>query len=69
MIATRRAALKHEEIDWDAPIALGEQKEKGEIGKVVLKMDNLKKYYEVSANALFGGCQQEGRESQRNPQF
>ena len=24
-------------------------------GEVVLKMDNLKKYYEVSANALFGG--------------
>ena len=51
--ATR--CLKHEEIDWNAPITLGEQKEKGEIGKVVLKMDNLKKYYEVSANALFGG--------------
>ena len=52
--ATR--CLKHEEIDWDAPIALGEQKVKGEIGKVVLKIDNLKKYYEVSANALFGGA-------------
>ncbi len=51
--ATR--CLKHAEIDWNAPITLGEQKEKGEIGKVVLKMDNLKKYYEVSANALFGG--------------
>ncbi len=52
--ATR--CLKHEEIDWNAPITLGEQKVKGEIGKVVLKMDNLKKYYEVSANALFGGA-------------
>jgi peptide/nickel transport system ATP-binding protein len=52
--ATR--CLKHEEIDWDAPIALGEQKVKGEIGKVVLKIDKLKKYYEVSANALFGGA-------------
>lgn len=51
--ATR--CLKHAEIDWNAPITLGEQKEKGEIGKVVLKMDSLKKYYEVSANALFGG--------------
>lgn len=49
--ATR--CLKHEEIDWNAPITVGEQKEKGEIGDVVLKMDNLKKYYEVSANALF----------------
>ena len=52
--ATR--CLRYEEIDWNAPIQLGEQKEKGEIGQVVLKMDNLKKYYEVSANALFGGA-------------
>ncbi|UWQ89424.1 ABC transporter ATP-binding protein [Rhodobacteraceae bacterium M382] len=47
--------LKFTEIDWNAPITLGEQKEKGEIGRVVLKMENLKKYYEVAANALFGG--------------
>ena len=47
--------LKHEEIDWNAPIVLGEQKEKAPVGEVVLKMDNLKKYYEVAANALFGG--------------
>jgi peptide/nickel transport system ATP-binding protein len=47
--------LRHAEIDWNAPIELGEQKTKGEIGPVVLKMDNLKKYYEVAANALFGG--------------
>ncbi len=44
-----------EEIDWDAPIAVAETKTKGEIGNVVLKMDNLKKYYEVAASALFGG--------------
>ena len=49
--ATR--CLKHEEINWNAPITVGKQKKKGEIGDVVLKMDNLKKYYEVSANALF----------------
>jgi peptide/nickel transport system ATP-binding protein len=47
--------LKFEEIDWNAPITVGEQKEKTAPGKVVLKMDNLKKYYEVAANALFGG--------------
>ncbi|MEX0320283.1 MAG: dipeptide ABC transporter ATP-binding protein [Ruegeria sp.] len=47
--------LKFKEIDWNAPITVGEQKEKGEVGNVVLKMDNLKKYYEVAANALFGG--------------
>ena len=47
--------LKYNEIDWDAPITVGEQKEKAAVGEVVLKMDNLKKYYEVAANALFGG--------------
>ncbi|MEM7318424.1 MAG: ABC transporter ATP-binding protein [Pseudomonadota bacterium] len=47
--------LKYKEIDWNAPIQVGEQKDKGEVGDVVLKMDNLKKYYEVAANALFGG--------------
>ncbi len=51
--ATR--CIKFEEIDWEAPLSLADKKEKPEIGKVVLKMDQLKKYYEVSANALFGG--------------
>ncbi len=51
--ATR--CLRHQEIDWNAPIAIGEQKEKTSPGEVVLKIDNLKKYYEVAANALFGG--------------
>ncbi|MFT4959939.1 MAG: peptide/nickel transport system ATP-binding protein [Paracoccaceae bacterium] len=47
--------VKFQEIDWDAPIKVSEKKEKNPIGKVVLKMDNLKKYYEVAANAMFGG--------------
>jgi peptide/nickel transport system ATP-binding protein len=47
--------VKFKEIDWDAPMQLAEVKQKGEIGKVVLKIDNLKKYYEVAASALFGG--------------
>jgi len=47
--------LKFKEIDWNAPISVSEQKEKAKIGDVVLKIDNLKKYYEVAANALFGG--------------
>jgi len=51
--ATR--CLKFQEIDWNAPPEVVETKEKGEIGEVVLKMDKLKKYYEVAANALFGG--------------
>ncbi|MEM8654615.1 MAG: ABC transporter ATP-binding protein [Pseudomonadota bacterium] len=45
--------LKFKEIDWNAPIAASAQKQKGEVGDVVLKMDNLKKYYEVAASALF----------------
>ena len=47
--------LRFSEIDWAAPPAKAEVKQKGEIGKVVLKMDNLKKYYEVAASKLFGG--------------
>ena len=47
--------LKFNEIDWDAPITVAEKKEKAPIGNVVLHIDNLKKYYEVAANALFGG--------------
>ncbi len=47
--------VKWQEIDWDAPIAAAVQQQKAEPGQVVLKMDNLKKYYEVAANAMFGG--------------
>ena len=43
-----------DEIDWNSPIATSGTSEKTEIGDVVLKMDNLKKYYSVAANALFG---------------
>lgn len=45
--------LKFREIDWNAPMQAGDVKGKGEIGDVVLKMDELKKYYEVAASALF----------------
>ena len=48
--------LRFQEIDWHAPVTVADQKEKGEVGDVVLKMDNLKKYYEVAASALFGGA-------------
>ena len=47
--------IRFREIDWKAPLTLAATKTKGEIGEVVLKIDNLKKYYEVAANALFGG--------------
>ncbi|KMK67274.1 ABC transporter ATP-binding protein [Puniceibacterium sp. IMCC21224] len=46
--------LRVKEIDWNAAPQLADIKRKGEIGKVILKMQDLRKYYEVSANALFG---------------
>lgn len=47
--------IRFQEIDWQAPLELAEVKEKGDVGEVVLKMDKLKKYYQVAANAMFGG--------------
>ncbi|MEN8710097.1 MAG: ABC transporter ATP-binding protein [Paracoccaceae bacterium] len=46
--------LKFKDIDWNAPIAAAITSEKTEPGRVVLKMENLRKYYKVAANALFG---------------
>ncbi len=46
--------LKFSEIDWNAPIGDSDLVEKPAPGPVVLKMENLRKYYEVAANALFG---------------
>ncbi len=51
----RSRCLKIEEIDWDAPIAASDEADATEPGEVILKVDNLKKYYEVAASALFGG--------------
>ena len=48
--------LKFAEIDWNAPLKASITSEKTEPGEVVLKIDNLKKYYEVAANALFGSA-------------
>jgi peptide/nickel transport system ATP-binding protein len=47
--------LRWDEIDWDAPLELADTKAKSEPGRVVLNIEDLKKYYEVAANALFGG--------------
>ncbi|MBM3616862.1 MAG: ABC transporter ATP-binding protein, partial [Alphaproteobacteria bacterium] len=47
--------LKWAEIDWDAPLKARVQKERAEIGRVVLKMEDLKKYYSVSGSAFGGG--------------
>ena len=46
--------LKYKEIDWKAPVIKAETIDNVEPGDVILKIDNLKKYYEVAANALFG---------------
>ncbi|RBI85107.1 ABC transporter ATP-binding protein [Rhodosalinus halophilus] len=47
--------LRWNEIDWDKPLIPEEHRAKTEPGQTVLKMDELKKYYEVAANKLFGG--------------
>ncbi|HEY3148716.1 MAG TPA: ABC transporter ATP-binding protein [Dongiaceae bacterium] len=49
--------LRIDEIDWNAPVSRRERSNGAKVGNVVLKIDNLKKYYEVAANALFGGEQ------------
>ena len=47
--------LKFEEIDWGQFEQTSEGDEESNFGKEVLKVNNLKKYYEVAANELFGG--------------
>ncbi|PZQ99593.1 MAG: ABC transporter ATP-binding protein [Cereibacter sphaeroides] len=46
--------LRWQEIDWDAPPAVKKSIEKTPVGNVVLRMEDLRKYYEVSGG-LFGG--------------
>jgi peptide/nickel transport system ATP-binding protein len=48
--------LKWREIDWQAPPAARQPKPKAEIGRVVLKMEELKKYYSLSSGAFGGGA-------------
>ncbi len=47
--------VKWAEIDWNAPIKVKAAKPKTPIGKVVLKMEDLKKYYSVSGGTFGGG--------------
>ena len=47
--------LRFQEIDWSAPSQLAAVKSRSEIGDVVLRIDRLKKYYRVAANAMVGG--------------
>ncbi|MCC0075050.1 MAG: ABC transporter ATP-binding protein [Rhodobacter sp.] len=45
--------LRFAEIDWSAPPPAGTQHESSDIGDVVLRMDDVRKYYEVAASSLF----------------
>ncbi len=47
--------LRWSEIDWDAPPNVAQSTEKTPVGDVVLRFEDLKKYYEVSGGGLFGG--------------
>ena len=50
----RSRCARIDAINWNAPPEAGNKTESTRPGDVVLKMDNLKKYYHVAANALFG---------------
>ncbi|NEX45116.1 dipeptide ABC transporter ATP-binding protein [Pseudotabrizicola algicola] len=52
--ATR--CLRWTEIDWNAPAKVGKITEKLPPGRLVLKMEDLKKYYAVSSGAFGGGA-------------
>ncbi|HPD92143.1 MAG TPA: ABC transporter ATP-binding protein, partial [Pararhodobacter sp.] len=47
--------LKFDAIDWDAPLPAAVQHDASTIGEVVLRMDDVRKYYEVAASSLFSG--------------
>jgi peptide/nickel transport system ATP-binding protein len=47
--------VRTDEIDWEAPIAGDHTNEPIEPGETVLKVERLKKYYQVAANEIFGG--------------
>ncbi len=47
--------LRWAEIDWAAPPVLKARKEKTPIGRVILKLEDLKKYYAIGGGAFGGG--------------
>ncbi|WP_209427615.1 ABC transporter ATP-binding protein [Pararhodobacter sp. SW119] len=47
--------LRFNEIDWAAPPPIEAKHDRGEIGEVVLRMDDVRKYYQVAASSLFSG--------------
>ncbi|MBS1303657.1 ABC transporter ATP-binding protein [Loktanella sp. SALINAS62] len=48
--------IRVDEIDWKAPLLGTLETAPTEPGPVVLRMEDLKKYYSVAANAMFGGA-------------
>ncbi len=48
--------VKWQEIDWDKPPVAAKAVEKTPVGDVVLRMEDLRKYYEVSKGAFGGGA-------------
>jgi peptide/nickel transport system ATP-binding protein len=48
--------LRFTEIDWSAPPAAGKVQEKTPVGDVVLRLEDLRKYYAVSGSAFGGGA-------------
>ncbi|GJL80860.1 MAG: ABC transporter ATP-binding protein [marine bacterium B5-7] len=49
--------VRSREIDWNAPPANIKKQESVTAGEIVLRVNNLKKHYQVAANAIFGGIQ------------
>lgn len=49
--------LRWHDIDWNAPPPAVKRRDKPEPGRVVLKTENLKKYYSVQAGAFGGGAE------------
>jgi len=47
--------LRFDDIDWDAPMQASVTQERAPVGEVVLRMDDVRKYYSVGASALFKG--------------
>ncbi len=47
--------LRFDAIDWAAPMVAGVEHERAKIGEVVLRMDDVRKYYQVAASSMFSG--------------
>ncbi len=47
--------LRIKEIDWASPPPVEAKHDRGKIGEVILRMDDVRKYYQVSASSLFSG--------------